>query len=49
LVGVKFYFNGSSQITLSHNIGTITIKTGWTFCEDEEYWARTFTLSDFGI
>lgn len=42
-------FNVSSQITLSHNIGNTPIKTDWTSCEDEEYWARTFTLSDFGI
>jgi gliding motility-associated-like protein len=44
-----FFFNINSQITLSHNVGTTPIKTDWTSCEDEEYWARTFTLSDFGI
>ena len=44
-----FYFNGNSQITLSHNIGITPIKTGWTSCADGENWARTFTLSDFGI
>jgi gliding motility-associated-like protein len=38
-----------SQITLSHNVGITPIKTDWTSCEDEEYWARTFTLSEFGI
>ena len=38
-----------AQITLTHNIGTTPIKTDIASCEDEEYWARTFTLSDFGI
>ncbi|MDO6598689.1 T9SS type B sorting domain-containing protein [Tenacibaculum sp. 1_MG-2023] len=45
-----FYFNSNSQITLSHNIGNTPIATDWVSCGDEdEYWARTFTLSDFGI
>ncbi len=38
-----------SQITLTHNVGNTPIVTGMSNCEDEEYWARTFTLSDFGI
>ncbi len=37
------------QITLTHNVGTTPIKTDITSCNYEEYWARTFTLSDFGI
>lgn len=44
-----FYFNGNSQITLTHNIGNTPIKTDWVNCEYDEYWARTFTFSDFGI
>jgi hypothetical protein len=36
LVGVKFYFNGSSQITPSHNVGTITIKTDWVNYEEKQ-------------
>ncbi|TYP99856.1 gliding motility-associated-like protein [Tenacibaculum adriaticum] len=39
----------NAQITLTHNIGNNPIKTDITTCEYEEYWARTFTLSDFGI
>jgi len=38
-----------SQITLTHNIGTTPIQTDMFSCEDDEYWARTFKLSDFGI
>lgn len=38
-----------AQITLTHNIGNKPIKTDITSCEYEEYWARTFTFSDFGI
>lgn len=38
-----------SQITLSHNIGKTPIKTNWESCEYDEDWARTFTLSEFGI
>ena len=37
------------QITLTHNIGTTPIETGMPSCEEDEYWARTFKLSDFGI
>ncbi|MCF7567716.1 T9SS type B sorting domain-containing protein [Sabulilitoribacter arenilitoris] len=39
----------SAQITLTHNVGNIPIDTGMPNCEDEEHWARAFTLSDFGI
>ncbi len=44
-----FTFSIKSQITLTHNVGNTPIKTDWTSCEDEEYWARTFAFSDFGI
>lgn len=46
-----FYFSiiGFAQITLTHNIGTTPIDTGMPNCDYEEYWARTFVLSDFGI
>lgn len=48
-----FYFISSfsikAQITLSHNVGNTPIKTDWVNCDYEEYWARTFTLSEFGI
>lgn len=38
-----------AQITLTHNVGNTPITTDMTSCEREEYWARTFTLSEFGI
>ena len=38
-----------AQITLTHNIGNTPVSTDMTSCEREEYWARTFTLSEFGI
>ena len=38
-----------AQITLTHNVGNNPVKTDITSCDYEEYWARTFTLSDFGI
>ncbi|PQJ77071.1 T9SS type B sorting domain-containing protein [Polaribacter glomeratus] len=44
-----FLSNLNAQITLTHNVGNTPIKTDWVSCEDEEYWARTFTLSEFGI
>jgi gliding motility-associated-like protein len=37
------------NITLTHNVGTTPVKTNITTCDFEEYWARTFTLSTFGI
>lgn len=41
---------GFSQITLTHNVGNTPIKTDWESCGyDEEYYARIFKLSDFGI
>jgi gliding motility-associated-like protein len=46
---VNFTFSLKAQITLTHNIGNTPIKTDWVSCEDDEYWARTFTLSEFGI
>lgn len=39
----------SAQITLTHNIGNTPVTTDMASCEYEEYWARTFVLSDFGI
>ena len=44
-----FYFNGNSQITLTHNVGNTPIKTDWVNCEEEQSWARVFNLEDFGI
>ena len=45
-----FWINTNSQITLSHNVGNIPIKTDWENCINyQEYYARAFTLSDFGI
>ena len=41
--------NFHAQITLSHNVGNTPIKTDWESCDEEEVWARTFTLSEFGI
>ncbi|MEL0454868.1 T9SS type B sorting domain-containing protein [Flavobacteriaceae bacterium SZ-1-7] len=41
--------NLSAQITLTHNVGNAPINTGMMNCEYEEYWARAFTLSEFGI
>jgi len=43
------HFAVYAQITLTHNVGNNPVKTDITTCEYEEYWARTFTLSDFGI
>ncbi|GAB1857493.1 T9SS C-terminal target domain-containing protein [Flavobacteriaceae bacterium MHTCC 0001] len=39
----------SAQITLTHNLGNIPIDTGMPNCDNEEYWARTFNLSEYGI
>ncbi|WP_397444587.1 T9SS type B sorting domain-containing protein [Polaribacter sp. R77954] len=44
-----FYLNINAQITLTHNVGNTPIKTDWESCDYQEYWARTFTLADFGI
>ncbi|WP_026776523.1 T9SS type B sorting domain-containing protein [Polaribacter sp. Hel_I_88] len=44
-----FCSNLLSQITLTHNVGNTPIKTDWESCDYEESWARTFTLSDFGV
>lgn len=44
------YTFSNSQITLSHNIENSPSIVNPTLCEDDdETWARTFTLSDFGI
>lgn len=39
----------SAQITLTHNLGNVPVKTNMFSCEFSQSWARTFTLSDFGI
>lgn len=39
----------NAQIVLTHNVGNIPIINGMTSCDYEEYWAKAFTLSDFGI
>ncbi|WP_417443346.1 T9SS type B sorting domain-containing protein [Joostella sp.] len=44
-----FFRYAEAQITLTHNIGNKPVKTNISSCEYEEYWARTFKLSDFGI
>jgi gliding motility-associated-like protein len=44
-----FYFSGSSQITLSHNVGDVLVKTDMYTCYQTEWWARSFTLSEFGL
>ncbi|MEN3323034.1 T9SS type B sorting domain-containing protein [Mariniflexile soesokkakense] len=44
-----FTITGFTQITLSHNVGNMPIDTGMPNCEYDEYWARVFTLSEFGI
>ncbi|WP_232829192.1 T9SS type B sorting domain-containing protein [Aureibaculum luteum] len=49
IVFFSFNFVSYAQITLTHNIGTTPIETGMPSCDYDEYWARTFTLSDFGI
>ena len=49
LVYFSCNFVSHAQITLTHNVGNTPIKTDITTCEYDEYWARTFTLSDFGI
>lgn len=44
-----FSLSVNAQITLTHNVGTTPINTGWEPCEDQESWARIFTLSEFGV
>ncbi|KAB1153350.1 T9SS type B sorting domain-containing protein [Tenacibaculum aiptasiae] len=39
----------TAQITLSQNIGNELTKINPSRCDGNEFWARTFTLSDFGI
>ena len=46
---ILVFQNINSQITLSHNIGNTPITTKMSSCDYDEYWARVFTLSDFGI
>lgn len=44
------FISVNAQITLSHNVGNIPVINGMSSCYDEEEdWARAFTLSDFGI
>lgn len=38
-----------AQITLTHNVGNTPITTDMFSCDVPQSWARTFTLSDFGI
>lgn len=38
-----------AQITLTHNVGNTPIQTDMRSCEFTQSWARTFTLSDFGV
>ena len=44
-----FYFNVYSQITLTHNVGDVLVKTDMYTCYQTEWWARSFTLSEFGL
>jgi gliding motility-associated-like protein len=46
---ILFYFNCSSQITLSHNVGDVLVKTDMYTCYQTEWWARSFTLSEFSL
>ena len=48
---VYFFFNSylNAQIELTHNVGNEVINTGMFSCPEPEYFARTFTLQDFGI
>ncbi|MFI1771815.1 T9SS type B sorting domain-containing protein [Thalassobellus citreus] len=39
----------TAQITLTHNVGNTPIDTGMPSCEEDEAWARVFSLSEFGI
>lgn len=39
----------NAQITLTHNVGNIPVINGVSSCDYEEYWAKAFTLSEFGI
>ncbi|MCK0110445.1 T9SS type B sorting domain-containing protein [Flavobacteriaceae bacterium S0825] len=51
-IALLFFFlftSVNAQITLTHNVGNVPVVTDITSCEDDEYWGRTFTLSDFGI
>lgn len=49
LISFILTFSLKAQITLTHNVGNTPIKTDWTSCQEDEYWGRTFTLSEFGI
>ena len=44
-----FWSTINAQITLSHNVGNIPIKTDWVNCDEEQSWSRVFNLEDFGI
>lgn len=46
---INTIYNSNAQITLSHNIGNIPIKTDMFSCETDESWSRVFKLSDYGI
>lgn len=46
---VLSYGNAYSQITLTHNIGNDLLGSAMFSCNETEYWARVFVLSDFGI
>lgn len=46
---ILLFFSVNAQITLTHNTDNVPIDTGMYNCDHEEYWARVFTLSDFGI
>lgn len=39
----------NAQIRLTHNVGNTPIVTDMFSCDVSQSWARTFTLSDFGI
>jgi gliding motility-associated-like protein len=45
----SIFYSVNSQTKLTHNIGDDLVIAGIGSCNEPEYWARTFTLSDFGI
>lgn len=49
LFSFLFWSTINAQITLSHNVGDVLVKTDMYTCYQTEWWARSFTLSEFGI
>lgn len=49
IVTLIFTINSNAQITLTHNVGDELVNPWVGSCSQPEHWARTFTLSEFGI